>query len=214
MLLITNCTYFHSDIIGGLKIESEKPKNFGSKAQTVKNLMGKSRQQMPRAPREKSHKDTIVNLFGGKPLNIFTETSRVSDPLKTWSALEKRELKLAVTHPPRNYFEKMILWTEEGKVWKFPINNEQGMDEEKKIDFTDHVLLEMHLEDWCPSRGPIRHFMELVCVGLSKNCFITAQEKRDHILWYKEYFESKRDMLGELMSLGIEENKAKQIESS
>lgn len=82
-----------------------------SKAQTVRNIIGKGKQQQrdrdaPRAPRERTQKQTIVNLFGGKPLNIFTESSSVPDQLETWSKLEKREMKLTVTHPPRNYFGK------------------------------------------------------------------------------------------------------------
>lgn len=40
--------------------------------------------------------------------------------------------------------------------------------------------------------------MELVCVGLSKNAFYTVKEKQDHIMWYKEYFESKKDILTEI----------------
>ena len=31
--------------------------------------------------------------------------------------------------------------------------------------------------------------MELVCVGLSKNPYISAEKKIEHIKWYKEYFE-------------------------
>lgn len=83
-----------------------------SKAQTVRNaIAGKGKQQqrdrdVPRAPRERTQKQTIVNLFGGKPLNIFTETAVVPDQLETWSKLEKREMKLTVTNPPRNYFGK------------------------------------------------------------------------------------------------------------
>lgn len=70
-----------------------------------------------------------VNLFGEKPLGIFksdTELKESVDILSTWSYLQARELKLAVTHPPSNYFQKMALWTEQGKLWKFPIDNEQG----------------------------------------------------------------------------------------
>lgn len=70
-----------------------------------------------------------VNLFGEKPLGIFkndTELKESADILSTWSYLQARELKLAVTHPPSNYFQKMALWTEQGKLWKFPIDNEQG----------------------------------------------------------------------------------------
>lgn len=162
--------------------------------------------------RERKPKEfSSVDLFGGTPLNIFEKVSTAIDPCTTWSKLAKRELKLTVTHPPRNYFEKMALWTDQGKVWKFPIDNEQGWDEEHKTDFTEHVMLEMHL-DWCPQKGPIRHFMELVCVGLSKNNFLSAKEKKDHIMWYKGYFEEKKDLLGELLTLG-QEIEQKKIEA-
>lgn len=106
----------------------------------------------------------------------------------------------------------MIQWTEQGKLWTFPIDNEQGRDEEKTVDFSEHVLLEMHLEGWCPTSGPVRHFMELVCVGHSKNHHLTAQEKKDHILWYKKYFEEKKELLGDLMTMGLSEP-AKKLEA-
>lgn len=37
--------------------------------------------------------------------------------------------------------------------------------------------------------------MELVCVGLSKNPYMTVQEKIGYIMWYKEYFDGKKDIL-------------------
>lgn len=61
--------------------------------------------------------------------------------------------------------------------------------------------MERHLEGWCPKKGPIRHFMELVCVGLSKNAFLTVEEKIDHIMWYREYFTGKEALLRELGAL-------------
>lgn len=48
--------------------------------------------------------------------------------ITTWHRLEARELRLAVTHPPSNIFEEMIQWTEQGKLWHVPINNEQGLN--------------------------------------------------------------------------------------
>ena len=36
--------------------------------------------------------------------------------------------------------------------------------------------------------GPVRHFMEMVVTGLSKNPHYTAQEKRDYVEWYRDYF--------------------------
>ena len=40
--------------------------------------------------------------------------------------------------------------------------------------------------------------MELVCVGLSQNHLFTAEEKKQHILWFKDYFTEKRALLQEL----------------
>ena len=138
----------------------------------------------------------------------------ISDPLITWSRLEKRELKLAVTHPPSNYFEKMILWTDQEKLWKFPIDNEQGMEDEKLVDFSEHIFLEQHLEGWCPNRGPVRHFMELVCVGLSKNPYITIRDKQEHINWYKDYFAQKKTLLDDLINVdSVQKSENKNLES-
>ena len=36
--------------------------------------------------------------------------------------------------------------------------------------------------------GPVRHFMEMVVTGLSKNPHYTAQEKRENVQWYRDYF--------------------------
>lgn len=77
-----------------------------------------------------------VDLFGAPPLGIFSvseDTAKATPKdekhkkLNTWDLLSARDLKLSVTHPPSNGFEEMILWTEQGKLWKFPIDNEQGM---------------------------------------------------------------------------------------
>ncbi|XP_017053386.1 28S ribosomal protein S31, mitochondrial [Drosophila ficusphila] len=143
-----------------------------------------------------------VNLYGGEPLGIFKDTTLPisTDILSTWSQLSERELSLQAAHPPANYFEQMVLWTDQSKVWRFPINNEQDWTDEVNVDFSEHIFLEQHLEDWCPSKGPIRHFMELVCVGLSKNPYVTAQEKKDHILWFRDYFQAKKDILKDLIS--------------
>lgn len=139
-----------------------------------------------------------MNLFGEKPLGIFQPNADLQaspDILTTWSRLQERELALAVTHPPANHFQKMALWTEQGKLWQFPIDNEQGLDDESKVCFTEHIFLDRHLEGWCPPRGPIRHFMELVCVGLSKNPYYSVQQKIDHIQWFRQYFDEKKDLL-------------------
>lgn len=43
--------------------------------------------------------------------------------------------------------------------------------------------------------------MELVCVGLSKNPYISVQEKHAHIIFYEHYFRQKNSLL---VDLGME----------
>jgi hypothetical protein len=50
----------------------------------------------------------VVDLFGKKPLGLFTKAATGKDQLETWSMLEQREMKLAITHPPSNYFGESI----------------------------------------------------------------------------------------------------------
>lgn len=86
------------------------------------------------------------------------------------------------------------------------------MEEEQNVYFAEHVFLEKYLESWCPTKGPIRHFMELVCVGLSKNPYVSVQDKKEHIEWFQEYFNDKKQLLREIGALPAEEiAKAKQI---
>ncbi len=59
------------------------------------------------------------------------------------------------------------------------------------MPFHEHVFLERHLDPWCPARGPVRHFMELVCVGLQKNAFLTVEQKMAHIQWFRDYFQDQ-----------------------
>lgn len=141
------------------------------------------------------------SLFSGTPLNIFTnmklETSESTGQMTTWKKLNERELELSIARPPTNGFEQMIQWTRQGKLWQFPINNEQGLEEEAQVGFHEHIFLEPHLNPWCPKRGPIRHFMELVCIGLSKNPYLTVAQKKEHINWFRNYFSAKRSILVE-----------------
>lgn len=69
-----------------------------------------------------------------------------------------------------------------------------GMDEEAHVGFHEHIFLDKLLDEF-PKKGPIRHFMELVVVGLSKNPFFTVQEKQEHIAWYAEYFKDKYHLI-------------------
>lgn len=70
------------------------------------------------------------------------------------------------------------------------------MDKEATVSFEDHVFFD-HLidneEDF--PKGPVRDFMELVCVGLSKNPYITVERKHACINWYRDYFKQKREVI-------------------
>ncbi|XP_052807838.1 28S ribosomal protein S31, mitochondrial-like [Mya arenaria] len=138
-----------------------------------------------------------IGLFSGKPLGIFkkadskTVTSGKRSLLDIVAEERRREME---QFPPQNGFEEMIRWTQEGKMWTFPINNEAGWEEEKTVKFHEHVLLENQIRDF-PRKGPIRHFMELVTVTLSKNPHLTVQQKHEHIDWFRNYFNEKSDIL-------------------
>ncbi|XP_018321227.1 28S ribosomal protein S31, mitochondrial [Agrilus planipennis] len=196
-----------SDIIKGMTIDREQKPAEISRAQQIRQVIGSTRLQDKSVVNEKiPYKKRIqksfeatqletVNIFGSRPLGIFsTDIDQEGVQNKIWDKLYKRELRLAVTHPPANYFQEMILWTEQGKLWKFPIDNEQDL-EERDVPFMEHIFLEKHLAPWCPKKGPIRHFMELVCVGLSKNPYLSVEEKKGHIKWFKDYFAEKQRLL-------------------
>jgi len=155
------------------------------------------RQKLRRQETARVETHVPTDLFGGTALGIFTEsyanigeqpTLEGDHQLNTWRKCQDRQLRILSTPSPRNALEETILMTEQGKLWHFPVDNEQGLD--YSCDpFHKHVFLEHLLEPWCPSSGPVRHFMELVCTGLSKNPFITSGKKRDTIDWFQAYFE-------------------------
>ena len=150
-----------------------------------------------------------VSIFEGEPLNIFPIQDSTSKPisyLQTWDKIEERQLQKSFTIIPQNAFDEKIVWTKEGKLWSFPIDNEVGLEEEKKTGFHEHIFLEKYIADWCPRKGPLKHFMDLVVAGLSKNPYISVDRKKNHIEWYRNYFANKIDLLKET---GMVENSFK-----
>ncbi|XP_038617567.1 28S ribosomal protein S31, mitochondrial [Tachyglossus aculeatus] len=141
-------------------------------------------------------------LYKGKSLNIFPtpeetpkeESEAVASPT-LWDLEFAKQLATVDEQLPRNGFEEMIQWTKEGKLWEFPINNEAGFDDDG-ADFHEHIFLDKYLEDF-PKQGPIRHFMELVTCGLSKNPYLSVKQKAEHIEWFRNYFHEKTDILKE-----------------
>lgn len=200
------------DLLLGMKIDRTQSKADSSnlnidRAQRVKKLLSKNFDGEQKVIKYKNVMNNYkpINLFDSNPLGIFTnlDSEKKYPTLSTWDKLYEKSLQLAVTHPPSNIYEQMIIWTEQGKLWKFPINNEQGLEDENNVFFAEHVFLEPLIDEWCPMKGPIRHFMELVCIGLSKNPFLSVEEKKDHINWFRQYFYEKNQLLNEVGALEI-----------
>ncbi|XP_070182670.1 small ribosomal subunit protein mS31-like [Littorina saxatilis] len=203
-----------SNLLSGMQIQKPSPK---TRADDGDFMQGRQRgtdrpprgQFVARRPPQQLHREK-VKLFEGAALNIFTttDTAQSSDVQETktverrgvslWEKVEQEQLDMFRHVPPTNAFEEMIQWTKEGKLWQFPINNEQGLDKESKCGFHQHVFLEDQIQDF-PHRGPIRHFMELVLVGLSKNPYLTVPQKHEHIDWFRQYFIEKQDILEEAL---------------
>ncbi|XP_040847411.1 28S ribosomal protein S31, mitochondrial-like isoform X3 [Ochotona curzoniae] len=141
------------------------------------------------------------DLFKGKRLNIFNietfteEEPKTETPPSLWDIEFAKQLAAVSAQPFQNGFEEMIQWTKEGKLWEFPINNEAGFDDDGS-EFHEHIFLDQHLEGF-PKQGPIRHFMELVTCGLSRNPYLSVRQKVEHIEWFRNYFNEKRDILKE-----------------
>ena len=68
-----------------------------------------------------------------------------------------------------------------------------GLGEEANVSFNEHIYLEHNLSDF-PTKGPVRQFMELVLIGLSKNAYLSVKEKEEHINWYKNYFKENEHL--------------------
>ncbi|XP_028638734.1 28S ribosomal protein S31, mitochondrial [Grammomys surdaster] len=141
------------------------------------------------------------NLFKGKRLLIFDvkqfadEAPEPEASPSLWEIEFAKQLATVNEQPFANGFEEMIQWTKEGKLWEFPVNNEAGFDDDDS-EFHEHIFLDKYLEDF-PKQGPIRLFMELVTCGLSKNPYLSVKQKVEHIEWFKNYFNEKRDILKE-----------------
>lgn len=165
---------------------------------------------------------TRLNLFtvSKNSIDATTARERSNDKIE-WSCSDwlnsmEEDLESDVFNVPYpgNAFEEQIMWTEEGKLFKFPIDNEQGVDEAEILTpFYQHVFLQSKLEDWCPRVGAIGDFMKALCTALSMNPHLTVVEKHQHIEWFRDYFNEKSNLLTALGLLDVDENK-KSISSS
>ena len=61
------------------------------------------------------------------PLFSYLFSFAVKEEEKSiFDSLQEEERKRQLRYPPSNAFDEMIRWTQEGKLWNFPIDNEQG----------------------------------------------------------------------------------------
>lgn len=120
--------------------------------------------------------------------SMFDYTTRKEDLKSRHLTLWNQETNCNL---PVTRFEELIKLTEEGKLWKFPINNEQGLEAEAEIPFEDHVFLDQQLEDF-PKIKFIQSFMQSVTSGLARNPWMTVARKHEIIRFYKTYFEEKK----------------------
>lgn len=94
---------------------------------------------------------------------------------------------------PLNGLEDLIKLTEEGKLWHFPIDNEQGLEAEKKVPFEDHVFFDGQLEDF-PKLQFIQSSMRTVTSGLARNHWMSVKRKHEVIKFYRDFFEENKHL--------------------
>ena len=71
----------------------------------------------------------------------------------------------------------------------------QDIGPEANVSFTDHVFLDKLTRDF-PRTGAARNFIDLVVNGLSRNPDMSVEEKKNYIVWYKDYLTDKK-LMGE-----------------
>ncbi|VBB26428.1 unnamed protein product, partial [Acanthocheilonema viteae] len=142
----------------------------------------------------------VENIFKNTKdkLNIFklADIPKLKDhSLKRWREWDKNAAAIwNSSFGPRNAFEEMIELTKEGKMWPYPIDNEYQIGDEEDVGFYDHIFLDKYLAQYnLPEEGPVAQFMELVCIGLSKNPYMSIKKKHAHLDWFANYFKEKAE---------------------
>ena len=118
------------------------------------------RQKLRRQESARSETNIPIDIFGGTPLGILSApvegegAPREEDGLlRTWRECKERQLRILSTPSPRNALEEKILWTKQGKLWHFPVDNEQGLDYSSD-PFHSHVFLEHTCRPGAPRPAP------------------------------------------------------------
>lgn len=133
-----------------------------------------------------------LHLFTGMEISKhnYDQLNHPTSRCPVFDAINELEISLMCSSSPLNQFEEWLQWTAEGKMWKFPIDNEQDW-EEQQVPFHEHVFLKKHVDQRLLNCRPLATFMDLVCHGLAQNPHFTVEQKLEHLRWYASYFEDK-----------------------
>lgn len=208
-----------SDLFVGLKVEKRAPRHRGFHPEVEGDSESLSAFRKPKRVDRRSVSESLMEskgtsrtvkinlkLFEGEALGIFNgvkpaeESTEMTGKPTLFEQIERETLEKLADLPAPTAFDEMITWTEQGILWKFPIDCEQGLDKEAQVGFHEHVFLDHLIEDF-PARGPIRHFMELIITGLSKNPYLTVEQKKEHVQWFREYFSDKIQLVEDAMAV-------------
>ncbi|KAL7673568.1 hypothetical protein ACOME3_008422 [Neoechinorhynchus agilis] len=151
----------------------------------------------------------IPTLSEAPPLGIFSSQvmAEISDTKlehssPVWKAFYEMEMEqlMQKSQPPRSWFDHCARMTKQGRLWEFPINNEQDLDAEEeaesRVPFEEHSLIQPPEDNHPAIQNPIvQEFFELATVGLSKNHTLTAAEKQEHLRWFVKYFKDNQYLL-------------------
>lgn len=139
-------------------------------------------------PKASLYSETTLGLFSAEGVTPIEPASEVDD--EHFVPLHRRTMQQNQTFiaKPRNEWEAQMLTMD--RQWKFPIDNEQDLEEDKTSTFEDHVFLDHWLDEFAHSETALKH-MELVITGLQQNPYMTSQQKVDVIKWHKDYFKEE-----------------------
>jgi hypothetical protein len=104
---------------------------------------------------------TSEKIFGSSrnALNLFDVKHGKSAPTSYWAEMEKRKTDLAnLSMGPTNAFEEQIQWTEQGRMWPYPIDNEYLMGDEEHVSIFSMIFANqckvIFLDQLCRSHFP------------------------------------------------------------
>jgi small subunit ribosomal protein S31 len=69
-----------------------------------------------------------------------------------------------------------------------------GLESEESVPFHEHIFLDHWMKD-IPRRSAIGQFLEVMCLALSKNPYITVERKKETFDWFLKYFKEHEDIL-------------------